>query len=371
MVPFGTVPKVAVQLVVEAGNVDERRQRGLARRHHRADDPGGHRRRCTADALAARAGHDGRRADGRRWSPIAPTSSRDVLAERGPQALRLLADVVAAAAPARSRPGAHQGEPRRATWRSRRARRSRSRRSSSPQLTYGDHPYGRLFPTDAMLRRLHARRRHAASTRAHFGAEAGAALRRRRVRRGGDGGGRARGLRRLGGRRRRPTPAGAGGARPRGHADRSRRRAAVDRSCSACRVARSVEPGLASRSRSTDSLLGGSFASRITSNIREQKGYTYSPFSTHHHPSRRTRSGWSRPTSRPPSPAPRSRRSSPRSTACAARRRRPTSCAASRTTSPASSSSRTRSRGGLIGQLSFVDLHGLGERLPRRATSTG
>ena len=30
----------------------------------------------------------------------------------------------------------------------------------------------------------------------------------------------------------------------------------------------------------TDSLLGGSFASRITANIREQKGYTYSPNST-------------------------------------------------------------------------------------------
>jgi zinc protease len=29
----------------------------------------------------------------------------------------------------------------------------------------------------------------------------------------------------------------------------------------------------------TDALLGGSFASRITENIREQKGYTYSPFS--------------------------------------------------------------------------------------------
>jgi predicted Zn-dependent peptidase len=29
----------------------------------------------------------------------------------------------------------------------------------------------------------------------------------------------------------------------------------------------------------TNSLLGGSFGSRITSNIREQKGYTYSPFS--------------------------------------------------------------------------------------------
>jgi predicted Zn-dependent peptidase len=38
--------------------------------------------------------------------------------------------------------------------------------------------------------------------------------------------------------------------------------------------------------RVTDALLGGSFASRITSNIREQKGYTYSPFSTvvpHYH----------------------------------------------------------------------------------------
>ena len=32
--------------------------------------------------------------------------------------------------------------------------------------------------------------------------------------------------------------------------------------------------------RVTDALLGGSFGSRITSNIREQKGYTYSPFST-------------------------------------------------------------------------------------------
>src|SRR4029453_163273 len=29
----------------------------------------------------------------------------------------------------------------------------------------------------------------------------------------------------------------------------------------------------------TDALLGGSFGSRITSNIREQKGYTYSPYS--------------------------------------------------------------------------------------------
>jgi predicted Zn-dependent peptidase len=32
--------------------------------------------------------------------------------------------------------------------------------------------------------------------------------------------------------------------------------------------------------RVTDALLGGAFGSRITSNIREQKGYTYSPYST-------------------------------------------------------------------------------------------
>ena len=32
--------------------------------------------------------------------------------------------------------------------------------------------------------------------------------------------------------------------------------------------------------QSTNSLLGGAFSSRITSNIRENKGYTYSPFSS-------------------------------------------------------------------------------------------
>ncbi len=31
----------------------------------------------------------------------------------------------------------------------------------------------------------------------------------------------------------------------------------------------------------THTLLGGSFSSRITANIREQKGYTYSPFAAH------------------------------------------------------------------------------------------
>ena len=53
----------------------------------------------------------------------------------------------------------------------------------------------------------------------------------------------------------------------------------------------------------TDSLLGGSFGSRITSNIREQKGYTYSPYSSVNSASRSTRTGSSRPTSRPTSPA--------------------------------------------------------------------
>jgi len=41
----------------------------------------------------------------------------------------------------------------------------------------------------------------------------------------------------------------------------------------------------------TNSILGGSFGSRITSNIRESKGYTYSPFSSILN--RRTVSVWS------------------------------------------------------------------------------
>ena len=55
----------------------------------------------------------------------------------------------------------------------------------------------------------------------------------------------------------------------------------------------------------------------------------------------------------------RSRRSSARSTGCRPSRRRTRSSRDSRTTAPASSSSRTPRARGIIGQLEFVDLHGL------------
>ena len=91
----------------------------------------------------------------------------------------------------------------------------------------------------------------------------------------------------------------------------------------------------------TNALLGGSFASRITANIREDKGYTYSPIS---HVSTRYRdaSGWRWPTAARPSRAPRWMRSSTRFSGCRTSRPRRRSCSGSRTTSPGSSCSRTR-----------------------------
>ena len=134
------------------------------------------------------------------------------------------------------------------------------------------------------------------------------------------------------GRARRAKPA----AQPRLRADRSRR-ARRSRPCcwaSGCPIRRARLGSL----EVTDSLLGGSFASRITSNIREQKGYTYSPQHVNSHP--RSAMG-------------RDRRRHDESDRCVTEGdlleidrlrkepRPPPSCGASRTTWPASSSCRT------------------------------
>ena len=113
----------------------------------------------------------------------------------------------------------------------------------------------------------------------NYSGGSGAALRGRCFRRGRDGSSDPQGVRRMGARGRRPT-------RPRFPLPATRRFALLDR---ADAPQSTVLLGLRVPSPShkdwvalqvTDALLGGAFASRITSNIREQKGYTYSPFST-------------------------------------------------------------------------------------------
>ena len=108
----------------------------------------------------------------------------------------------------------------------------------------------------------------------------------------------------------------------------------------------------------TDALLGGTFGSRITTNIREEKGYTYSPYSyldTH----RAARTGCSRPTSRRSSPARRSRRSLGRSRACS--RRRDAELDGIKNNMIGLFTLRNGSRGGIMTQLVQADLQGLGD----------
>jgi zinc protease len=273
MVAFGTVPMVRVQLVVEAGNLYER-----ANEIWLADTTGEMLQEGTtalsADALARELATMG----GELSVTVGPDRAElftEVLAERGAQALRLLADVA-------QRPRLPDAElPRvKATL-----ARNLAIQKDTPQaialeqfaaLTYGDHPYGRVFPTEAMLngymlediRRFH---------REHFGPK------RARLYIAGvfDAASMEAAARDAFG-----SWTGSGEVSPPLPVERPRAFKLIDRSGA---PQSTILLGLRVPDPSskdwvalevTNSLLGGSFASRITSNIREQKGYTYSPRST-------------------------------------------------------------------------------------------
>jgi zinc protease len=273
MVAFGTVPKVRVQLVVGAGNLYER-----ANEIWLADTTGEMLQEgttaLTADALARELASMG----GELSVTVGPDRANlvtEVLAERGAQAVRVLADVA-------QRPRLPESELARvkATL-----ARNLAIQKDTPQaiaieqfaaLTYGDHPYGRVFPTEAMLNSYtleDVRRFH----RDHFGPK------RARLYIAGvfDAAAMEAAAREAFG-----AWAGAAEVRPPVPAERPRAFKLVDR---AGAPQSTILLGLRVPDPSskdwvalevTNSLLGGSFASRITSNIREQKGYTYSPSST-------------------------------------------------------------------------------------------
>jgi zinc protease len=273
MVPFGRVPKVRIQLVVEAANVHEGpNQVWLADTTGQMLQEGTS--ALTADALARELATMG----GELAITVGPDRSNlfaDVLAERGPDAVRILADVA-------QRPRLPESElPRIKANLARALAIQRSTPQSIAQekfaaLLYGDHPYGRVFPTEAMLNAYtieDVRTFH----RQHFGP------RRARLYIAGvfDEGALEAAVRGAfsawTGAEAKPAPK----AEP-----RAREFALIDRQDAPQSTVmlglKVADPSSAEwvALEVTDSLLGSSFASRITSNIREQKGYTYSPFST-------------------------------------------------------------------------------------------
>jgi zinc protease len=274
LVPFGQVPKVAIRLVLDAGNLYETAdQVWLADLTGRMLEEGTRAR--AADALARElAGMGGDLSV--TVGPDIASITTEVLADRGAAGARLVAEVARQPrlpqdALARVKAG---------------LLRDLAIQKSTPQaiagerfaaLVYGDHPYGRTFPTEAMLGG-YTLAQVQAFHKSHFGPNrarlyvAGvfeapaleAAIR--------DGFGSWERVESPGAP---PPPA----KRARGFALLDRPAAPQSTILLGVRVPDPSSPDAIALSV-MNSLLGGSFGSRITSNIREQKGYAYAPHSS-------------------------------------------------------------------------------------------
>jgi zinc protease len=273
LVPYGTVPKASVYLAIDAGNVDETAQQVWL-----ADLTGellkeGTRTR-SAEAIAeslAKMGGSLRVGVG----PDVTSIAADVLSEFVAGAIEVLADVAQhPALPASELPRLKGDLVRNLSLARSQPQSLASERFAS--ALYGSHAYGRVFPTEAMVNGFtHAdvTAFHAANfnaSRAHlyvvgrFDAEAV-----RKAVRAGFG----------------TWPTGTAARRVPPTPSTARTLHVIDRPKApqstlyvGLPVVDPSHPDYVAL-RVTNALLGGSFASRITANIREQKGYTYSPSS--------------------------------------------------------------------------------------------
>lgn len=273
LVPYGSLPKVTVSVRVRTGNIDE-----AADQVWLADLTGDYfsegTSRLDAEALAAAFARMGGELDvsvGLDGTYL----STDVLSEFAGDAVRLLAEVVREPAFPASEATRLQDD---------RVRQLDIALSQpGPQadarylaLLYPDHPYGRLFPTEAMIRSYSAD-----VVRAHWQANFGA--RRTRVYVAGlfDG-------EEVDGAIREAFDDWQAGPEPTVAVPALRTAREIHLIDRPGAVQSTLRLGLPVIDPSdpdymalvvTNSLLGGSFSSRITSNIREDKGYTYSPYS--------------------------------------------------------------------------------------------
>jgi predicted Zn-dependent peptidase len=280
LVPFGRIPKASVYASVRTGNIDESSNEVWL-----ADVTGEMMREGTTTRSASDIAEQVAGMGGELNVTVGNDNVRAggaVLGERAPDMIALVADVL-------RNPKFPESELARIT--SNKAR-DMAIAKSSPQTVaqeqflstlYGDHPYGRSFPTEAMLKgytiqqvkNFHAKNFGAA--RAHLyivGVYDAAAVESAARKAFGDwAAGPAPTVKP-------PTPKS------------ERSVALLDRPDA---VQSTIMLGLPTPNPTasdytalevSDAILGGTFGSRITTNIREQKGYTYSPYSyigTHRH----------------------------------------------------------------------------------------
>ena len=274
MVQFGQVPKVTIQLVLQAGNAFEQANEvWLADLTGRMIQEGTETE--TADALARRFASMGGSLSVSVGSDSVAVSA-DVLKDRGPEAVALIAEVVRSPRLPEDALGRLKAS----------LARTLAINRSAPQATaeekfdaflYGDHPYGRTFPTEAMLtgytldqvRGFHRRFYGANRARLYVAGVFDAPQMTRAIDEAFSAWRSADPV----------TMPPAPTPQPRSFALIDRPDAPQSTVYVGVRV---PDPSQADwlALQVTDALLGGAFASRITANIREQKGYTYSPFSS-------------------------------------------------------------------------------------------
>jgi zinc protease len=279
-VPFGTIPKVSVYTMVGTGHIDEKSNEVSL-----ADVTGEMMREGTTTRTATQIAEQVAGMGGELTVFVGDDRTQvggAVLSERGPDMVRLEADLL-------RNPRFPESELARVTAnRAREVAIAKSQPQSIAQeeflkTIYGDHPYGRLFPTDTMLksytiaqvRDFHARNFGAARSHLYVVGVFDAAAVERAVRESFEGWTAG-------------QPATVKKPSPRtGHSV-----ALLDRPKapqSTVMLGLPVPDPTAkdyTALQVTDALLGGTFGSRVTTNIREQKGYTYSPYSylgTHRH----------------------------------------------------------------------------------------
>jgi predicted Zn-dependent peptidase len=273
LVPYGTVPKVAVTAVLRSGNINETEKQVWL-----ADLTGDMLKEGTTTRGAAQIAEEAARMGGQvdvNAGVDTTNVSGDVLSEFGPQLVALLADVM-------EHPVFPEAEMQRLKNNMLRQL-TVSKSQPGPianelflKLLYPNHPYGRLFPTEEMIngytiddvRKFYSDNYGAARTRIYVAGKFDSAAMKKAISQAFESWEPGK-------------PAINNIPRP----VTAREIHLVDRPNT---PQATVYIGLPVIDPSnpdyiaflvTNSLLGGSFASRITSNIREQKGYTYSPSS--------------------------------------------------------------------------------------------
>lgn len=273
LVPYGSVPKVTVRAVVRAGSLNE-----AAEQTWLAALTGAMLKEGTATRSAEQIAQEAAQMGGQLTVGVGADQTNiagDVLSEFGPQLVGLIADVM-------QRPLLPAAELQR--LKNDRLRQLTIARTQPGQIAneqfrkvlYPNHPYGRVFPTEQMIsgytiediRKFYKDNFGAARTNLYVAGQFDTAAMRKAITQAFDSW--TRGSETV---VNIPKPTAA------------RTLHLIDRPGAAQST---ILIGLPVVDPSNpdyiglqvmDALLGGSFASRITSNIREAKGYTYSPYS--------------------------------------------------------------------------------------------